>query len=447
MPRRKKEARLLEEVKTIKTPSLVKGMKDILPGDGKYWDYIEEQVKRVVRDYSFRRMYTPVLEKYELFNHTLFKHGGIFEKEGFYFVDRGEKLALRPDCAASVARAFIEHNMENQPMPIKAYYSGPVFRQGKTEENKLRQFTQLGFEIIGDKSPAVDAELIIVAHYLLNNLCVDNEVRLNSLGCSACRPEYMKALLGFLKSKRAAICLDCRKKGVKEPMKFLNCKNSKCIRVREDAPQIIDWLCDDCRNHLFKVLEYLDELKIPYKLDSTLLRTYDFYNKTVFEINPVNKDKEKKQEEGEEILSLAGGGRHDNLIEMIGGKSVPAAGFSLDMERVVNQMKNNKSEIPNPAAPDVFVTQIGEQARQKAFSFFEKLRSVGLSVRANFSKSSLKAQLEMATKSGAKLILILGQKEVMEGTVLLRDVESGIQEVININKVVVEVNRKLKEKA
>jgi histidyl-tRNA synthetase len=446
MPRRKKETRLLEEVKTIKTPPIVKGMKDTLPGDGRYWDYIEEQVKRVVRDYSFRRMYTPSLEKYELFNHTLFKHGGLFEKESFSFLDKGEKLVLRPDYAPSIARAFIEHNMENQPMPIKVYYSGPVFRQGKIEENRLRQFTQLGFEIIGDKSPAIDAELIIVAHYLLKNLYIENEVRLNSLGCAGCRPEYSKALAGFLKAKRTAICPDCRKRGVKEPLKFLSCKNAKCVRVREDAPQIIDWLCDDCRNHLFKVLEYLDELKIPYRLDSALLRTYDYYNKTVFEINPLNKDKEKKEGETDDVLSLAAGGRHDNLIEMLGGKNMPAAGFYLGMERIVNQMKLNRNEIPSLAEPDVFVTQIGEQARQKAFSFFEKLRGEGLSVRANFSKSSLKAQLDMAIKSGAKLILILGQKEVMEGTVLLRDVASGIQEVVNINKVLVEVNRKLKEK-
>jgi len=440
MPRRKKENRPQEEIKTIKTPPIVKGMKDILPGDGKYWDYIEEQVKRVVRDYSFKRIYTPVLEKYELFNHTLFKQTGLFEKESFSFLDKGEKLALRPDCLVSISRAFIEHSMDNQPLPIKLYYSGPVFRQGKIEENRLRQFTELGFSIIGDKSPAVDAELIVVAHYLLNNLKIENEVRLNSSGCSSCRPEYIKALLGYLKSKRAAVCLDCRKRGVREPMKFLACKNPKCAKVKEDAPQIIDWLCDECRNHLFKVLEYLDELKVPYRLDSTLLRTYDFYNKTVFEINPLNKEKD----ETEEILSLAGGGRHDNVIEMIGGKSTPAASFSLGMERIVNQMKNSKNEIPNLSAPDVFVTQIGEQARQKAFSFFEKLRAEGLSVRANFSKSSLKAQLDIAAKSGAKIILILGQKEVLEGTILLRDVESGIQEIVNINRVVVEVNKKLR---
>lgn len=449
MPRRKKDNRQLEEVRTIKTPPLVKGMKDVLPGDGKYWDFIEEEVKRVVRDYSFRRIYTPVMEKYELFNHTLFKHGGMFEREGFYFIDRGEKLALRPDCTASISRAFIEHSLDNQPLPMKLYYSGPVFRQGRVEEERLRQFTQLGFEIIGDKSPAIDAELIIIAHYLLKNLRVENEVRLNSLGCAACRPEYTKALLGFLKSKRSAICLDCRKRSLKDPMKFLICGNTKCVRVREDAPQIIDWLCDECRNHLFKVLEYLDELKIPYRLDSTLLRTYDFYNKTVFEINPLTKDKEVKDsqtEEVEEILSLAGGGRHDSLIEMIGGKSMPAAGFSIGMERLVNQMKHSKNEIPGLSGPDVFVTQIGEQARQKVFSFFEKLRAEGLHVRANFSKSSLKAQLDIAIKAGAKLILILGQKEVMEGTVLLRDVDSGIQEVVNVNRIVAEIKKKLKDK-
>jgi histidyl-tRNA synthetase len=213
------------------------------------------------------------------------------------------------------------------------------------------------------------------------------------------------------------------------------------MKVREEAPQMMDWLCDDCRNHLFKVLEYLDELKIPYQLEPSLLRTYDFYNRTVFEIYPSG----RKEEDGEP-LSLAGGGRYDTLIQMLGGNPTPATGFSVGIERLVNMMKLTRAELPPVAGPDVYVAQISELARQKTFSFFEALRAERFSVRANLSKSSLKAQLDLAVKFGAKIVLILGQKEVLEGTVIMRDMESGNQEVINMNRVVPEVKKKLKEK-
>jgi histidyl-tRNA synthetase len=440
MPRRKKEEQPQEEIKKIKTPALVRGMKDILPSSEKHWSFIERACRRVIEDYSYKKMDTPVLEKFELFNHTLFKQNGVADKETFNFLDKGEKLVLRPEATSSIARAYVAHNMSNQIPPVKVYYWGPMFRQGKPEDNNYRQFTQVGFEIIGDSSAAIDAELIITAHYLLKNTLIETEVKLNSLGCVSCRPEYKKALTGFLKSKRTAVCADCRKTATRDPMKFLTCKNAKCVRLKEEMPQAVDWLCDDCRNHLFRVLEYLDELKISYRLDPFLLRTYDFYSKTVFEITT------KVESEDEEPVVLAGGGRYDNLIEMVGGEPTPAAGFSLGLERVVNQMKINRSEIPNPPSPDVFVAQLSEQARQKAFKYFEQLRHQGFSTRANFSKSSLKAQLEQAKKVGAKLVLIFGQKEVVEGTVLLRDLESGIQEVINQDKIVKEVKKRLREK-
>lgn len=417
---------------------MVRGMKDMLPADERYWDVLEEQANRAIDDYSFKRINTPILEKYELFNHALYKQHGALEKESFNFIDHGEKLIMRPEITASVARAYIEHNMANQLAPVKLYSWGSVFRQSRGDERRLREFTQLNFEILGDGAAAIDAELIIVAYYFLKNMGLDVEVRLNSLGCLVCRLEYSKALGGYLKNKRAAICADCRRRSAKEPVKFLTCANAKCQALKEDAPQTVDWLCDECRNHLFRVLEYLDELKIPYTLDSTLLRTFDYYTKTIFEIRAAKGDPT-------DPIVLAGGGRFDYLLEMLGGPKTPAAGFSLGAERVISQMKNDKVELPPVAAPDVFVAQIGEVARQKVFAFFESLRRENFSVKANFSKSSLKAQLDLALKLRAKLVLILGQKEVSEGTVLLRDVDSGIQEVINFAKAISEIKKRLKE--
>jgi len=418
---------------------MIDGTKDVMPSEAKYWDFLENQVRSAIHDYSFIRMRTPVVEKFELFNHTLFKQPGLADRELFTLIDKGLKVALRPEATSSVARAFVKHNMINQTMPIKTYCWGPMFRQGKVAPNKLRQFTQASFEIIGDGAPAIDAELIVVAYNLVHNLGLDVEVILNSLGCVVCRLEYSKSLSGYLKSKRAGICADCRKKTTKDPLKFLTCTNPKCLRLKEDAPQTVDWLCDECRNHLFRVLEYLDELKIPYRLDSSLVRTFDYYNKTVFELRSI--------EEGEnESVAVAGGGRYDYLVEMVGGESTPAAGFAVGLERVINLLKTKKVEIPKPAGPDVFVTQIGEQARQQIYTFFEILRKEKFTVKGNFSKASLKAQLDIAIKLNAKFVLILGQKEVVENTILLRDLDSGIQEVFPRDRVIPEIKKRLREK-
>lgn len=438
MPRRKKEEQPREPIKVIKTPSIVKGMKDVLPADEKYWDFVEGEIRRVVKDYSYKRIMTPLLEKFELFNHTLFKQAGLVDKEVFSFSDHGEKMALRPEATAAIARSYIDHNMSTQQMPLKMYYLGPMFRQGKIEENKWRQFYQAGFEIVGDSTPAIDAELIIVSQFLLKGMGIDTEVRLNSLGCPSCRPDYRKTLTEYLKNKRAGLSADLKKQITKDPLKIFACTTNKCVKILEDVPQIVDFLCDDCRNHLFKVLEFLDELKITYRLEPTLLRTFDFYTKTIFEIRTID-EKEENQ------VVLAGGGRYDNLIEMLGGEPTPAAGFAFGIERVINEIKRKKVELPAPARPDVFVAQISELARQKAFTFFEALRKERFSIKSNFSKSSLKAQLDMAKKLKARIILILGQKEVTEETVILRESDSGIQEVVNFKKVVKEVKKRLKD--
>jgi len=439
MPRRKKEEQPQEEIKKIKTPPIVKGMKDVLPADEKYWNFVENEVQRIIRDYSFKRVDTPILEKFEMFNHVLFNQTGAAERELFVFTDRGEKLAMRPEATPSIARAYIEHNMSTQNLPIKMYNWGPSFRQGKIVPHKLRQFNQVGFEIIGDAGPHVDAELIITGYFLLKNLGLEGEVKLNSLGCPACRPEYKKTLTEYLKSKRSAVPVEFRKNISRDPLRILNCSTNKCLRVMEDSPKIVDFLCDECRNHLFKVLEYLDELKIPYQLDPTLLRTFDYYNKAVFEITAPLKEGQEEQ------TVLAAGGRYDNLIEMLGGESMPAAGFSFGIEKLISEIKRNKVELPELDVPDVFVAQLSELARQKAFTFFEALRAENFSVRANFTKSSLKAQLDMAKKMNARIILILGQKEVTEETVIIREQASGIQEVVNFNKVVLEIKKRLKE--
>jgi len=437
MPRRKKSDEPEIEIKSIKTPQLVRGMKDILPVDQKYWYFIRDQLRSFADDYSYKRIDTPILENTILFTHAIGKQTDVVEKEMFSFVDKGgDKIVLRPEGTAPVARAYIGHGMLNLPQPVKLYYIGPMFRHERPQAGRQRQFYQVGFEIIGDAAPAIDAEAILIATNFFREIGIDVNVQVNNIGCLSCREGFKRALLEYYKNKKAALCGDCKKRLMRNPLRVLDCKNPKCAKLKENAPQTVDHLCDDCRDHFFRTLEYLDEIEIPYNLNSFLVRGLDYYNRTVFEIW------EKDDETGQN--ALGGGGRYDYLIEMLGGRETPACGFAIGIERAISTIKAKKIEIPEKPKPDVFLAQLGELARKRAMLFFEELRKSGLRVMANFSKASLKSQLELANKLGAKYVLILGQREVVDGTILMRDMESGIQEVVNFKKVIQEVKKKLK---
>ncbi|OGF45816.1 hypothetical protein A2533_00790 [Candidatus Falkowbacteria bacterium RIFOXYD2_FULL_35_9] len=288
-------------------------------------------------------------------------------------------------------------------------------------------------------------------------------VRVNSLGCPVCRNEYLKALTGFIKSKRSAVCTDCRSNAGRDPIKFLQCASQKCQKVYEDAPQVVDYLCENCHNHLFKFLESLDEVGVSYVLDSRFISDFAYYNSTIYSIVsqlPISKEtveadvevevevekdnKEATAEEGDFVL--AEGGRMNYLCEMLSGPEVPVAGIKLFVEKLISEIKRRKVELAPVRAPHVYLAQISEQAKRKAMSFLDELRREDLRVVANFSKDNLKSQLDTATKKGAKIILILGQREVVDGTILMRDVESGIQEVVSQKKIIEEVKKRLAEK-
>ncbi|MFZ5364851.1 MAG: histidine--tRNA ligase [Patescibacteria group bacterium] len=436
MPRRKKTEEPAVKIKSIKTPQLVRGMKDIIPGDQKYWNYLRDRIRKIAEDYSFKRIDTPILESVNLFTHAIGKQTDIVEKEMFSFTDKGgDKLVLRPEGTASVARAYIEHGMLNQPQPVKLYYIGPMFRHERPQSGRQRQFHQTGFEIIGDAESSIDAEMISMSYYLLKELGLEVTIQINSIGDMACRENYKKALLNYYKNKKANLCPDCKKRITRNPLRLLDCKNSKCEKLKENAPQTVDYLSEESRDHFFRVLEYLDEIEVPYNLNPFLVRGLDYYNRTVFEIW------EKDDTEGKS--AIGGGGRYDYLMEMLGGRPAPACGLALGLERIISLLRDKKIEIPKSAAPDVFLAQIGEQARRRAMKFFEELRHSGLKVMANFSKAGLKAQLDIANKLGVKIVLILGQREIVDETILMRDMESGIQEVINFKKVINELKKKM----
>jgi histidyl-tRNA synthetase len=419
------------------TPQTLRGMKDILPSEQRYWLHVRDLVEDLARAYGYDRIDTPILEETALFARSVGKQTDIVEKEMFTFVDQGgENVALRPEATASIARAYINHGMFNQPQPVKLYYQGPMFRYDRPQSGRFREFHQFGFEVLGDKHPVLDAELIHLAHLFFKELGVKTAVQVNSLGCPACRPVYLAELADYYRPKRSRLCENCKRRLAKNPLRLLDCKEQGCIAVMESAPHIVDFLCDECKNHFMRVLEYLDDVQLPYVLNAHLVRGLDYYSKTVFEIWPAE-DQESAQS------ALGGGGRYDGLVEHMGGRPTPACGFACGIERAILQMKARNVEPPARYRPEVFLSQLGDQARRKVLPLFEELRRSGVRVAASFSKDSLKSQLEIANRLGAKYTLIIGQKEVLDGTILVRDMEAGMQEIVDFTKAASEIKKKL----
>ncbi|RMD59187.1 histidine--tRNA ligase, partial [Candidatus Parcubacteria bacterium] len=310
------------------------------------------------------------------------------------------------------------------------------------QAGRLREHTQFDLEMFGEAGPVADAQMVLIAYNFFKELQIAVQAQINSLGCPECRSDYVKKLVNFYKGrgKRAKMCADCRKRLQKNPLRLLDCKEEKCAELREGAPQLVDALCDECRDHFMKVLEYLDELEVPYNLNPYLVRGLDYYTRTVFEFIS-----EKEGEEEKRQSSLGGGGRYDDLVELMGGRPTPALGFGVGIERVILKIKELNIPLKKDNQKIIFIAQLGEQARLRSMSLFEELRRAGYAVRQLFVKSSLKAQLEEANRLGAKFSLIMGQKEYLDGTILLRDMESGVQEVIDFKKIKAELDKRLKE--
>ena len=422
---------------------LLRGMKDILPSDQPAWQFLYKKAEELTGFYGFRRIETPILESSNLFKRSVGDVTDIVEKEMYTFNDPGgESVSLRPEATASVCRAYLEHGLINQPQPVKLCYWGPMFRHDRPQNGRYRQFHQWGAETIGEINPAVDAELILLAWLFFKEIGLKVNLQINSIGCPNCRPEYKKNLVAYYRRKKKHLCADCQRRLLKNPLRLLDCKEEGCQEAKAEAPQIIDWLCEECKNHFMKVLEYLDSMEIPYQLDNFLVRGLDYYTKTIFEFYPAAAAKEG--EETTRQSALGGGGRYDGLLEILGGRPTPGGGFSLGIERIINEMRRQEVEPTVKKPPQIFLAQIGEQAKQKAFRLFEELRREKLPAGQMFGKDSLKAQLEIADKMGVKYVLILGQKEILEDTVLLRDMDGGVQETIGFDRAVAEVKKKLK---
>ncbi len=416
----------------------LRGFRDVLPAEALAWEYLRQTAESVARGYGFAPIEVPVLEETSLFVRTAGRHSDIVTKELFSFVDAGGvNVALRPEFTPGVVRAYLEHGFASAPQPAKFFYWGPAFRRERPQQGRFRQLHQFGVEVIGSAAPVVDAQLVTMVYHLGEALKLPPfSLQINSVGCMTCRAAYRTELVNYYKPKRRYLCEDCKKRLAKNPLRLLDCKNASCQPLIAGAPQLLDWVDEACKKHFMAVVEYLDGMEIPYVLNPYLVRGLDYYTRTVFEVWPA-------PDAAGSTNALAGGGRYDDLIEQLGGPPTPAAGFAMGVERLILQLKAHGVTPPPPAPPAVFLAQIGEQAKVKALQLHERLRREGFAVADNFSKDSLKAQLEAANRIKARYTIIIGQKEVLDGTVLLRDMDGGVQEIVRFDKIVPELTKKL----
>jgi len=415
------------------------GMHDILPEDQVYLKKVKKSVENITHYYGFSRIDTPILEPAEVFSKGVGQNTDIVEKEMYVFKTKGgDQVALRPEFTAGIVRSYIEHGMVNLPQPVKLWTMGPLFRHERQQAGRYRQFTQFDIEALGDKSASIDGQVIQMTYDILKDLGFKTiSIELNSIGDSECRPYFKKILTSYFRSKKSSLCADCQRRLKENPLRILDCKEEKCQQVKAQAPQIIDHLCENCHAHFKQVLEFLDELELPYTLNPYLVRGLDYYTRTVFEIVD-------KSEAGTSQGSLAGGGRYDGLVKLLGGRDTPAFGVAGGVDRIINVMKTRELKPDkNKETTDIFLAQLGQLAKRKSLKLFEEFRAAKIPVAESFSKDSLRAQLKSADKLGIRWVLIFGQKEALENFITLRDMKTGVQKEIKLDKVVQEMKEKI----
>lgn len=425
---------------------LVRGMRDLLPSDMPYWRRVREVYESVAKSYGYDMIETPIVEEANLFIRGVGKVTDIVEKELFSWeTPGGETVALRPEGTASIVRAYVHHGMLNLPQPVRLAYAGPFFRYDRPQAGRFRQFYQVGFECLGEADAILDAQLIVISWNILKELGIEPVVKINSLGTAESRANYKNALVAYFRSKKNKLSEDDKKRLLKNPLRLLDSKDEAMQEMKAEAPQIIDWLDEESKTHFMRVLEYLDEVGVPYQLDPYLVRGLDYYSKTVFEWFASSDDQELAQS------SLGGGGRYDALVEMLGGRATPAAGFALGLDRIVSRLKEKDkgteggvmSNSVSSAPVDVFLAQLGDMGRKKALALYEEFRKANIAVGEALAKTSIKGQMEVANRRKAKYAIIVGQKEVLDGTAVIRDMDSGTQEIVDVKKVVHEIRKKL----
>ena len=397
---------------------LIRGFKDILPGEVEVWQHIESVARGLFEDFGFREIRIPIMEKTELFARSIGEDTDIVEKEMYTFPDRkGDLITLRPEATASICRSYIQHKMYADD-PVKKFYTiGPMFRRERPQKGRYRQFYQINAEIFGAASPLADVELIFLLKTLFERLSTgDVEAHINSLGCPACRPGFNAALQEYTATRTEALCSDCVRRKDRNPLRVLDCKVPTCREAMEDAPSIIDHLCPACAQHFDVVQASLDSLKVPFVVDKRLVRGLDYYTRTTFEIQTRSLGAQS---------AVAGGGRYDGLVKMLGGPDMPATGFAIGFDRLAEVAGLDKQDFIR--TPDLYIAALDEESGAMAFEWLCALGANGIQASMDFENRSLKSQMKRAGKCGAKFTLIVGEDERKQGLAILRNMATKEQ--------------------
>ena len=414
-----------------------RGTQDILPEDQRYWWQLRDRIRHICQLFGYYQIDTPTFEDTSLFVRGVGEGTDIVDKEMYTFEDKGgQSLTLRPEFTVTVVRAYLEHGMRTLPQPVKLYSVGPIFRYERPQAGRYRQHTQFNVEAIGEIDPAVDFEVMSIAWQLYVDLGFANlAYQINSTGCPQCRPTYLEVLLKHYREHEDRVCDDCRRRLARNPLRVLDCKETRCQPIIDGAPHIRDYLCEECATHLDELLGYFDLIGRPYLLNHRLVRGLDYYTKTVFEV----------WAEGIGAQSaICGGGRYDGLAEALGGPSTPGVGFGSGMERIILSMKSQGLEVPALPTPVIAIVPLGHRAKQRAVALLTDLRSSDIGAILIFGDRSLKAQLRQANRANVIYAIIVGDSELDRSQVLLRNMQLGTQEEIPEAAVLPEIQARLK---
>jgi len=412
-----------------------RGLKDILPEEILSRKRLEEKAREIFSLYGYKEIQTPILEDLGLFNRSLGETSEVVEKQLFLIRRKRENFALRPEGTAPVIRSYLEHRLFKREKFIKFYYIGPMFRAERPQKGRLRQFYHIGTEVIGSDSPLIDCEVISLCDRFLREMDMrDYEIKINSLGCIDDKNKFALILKNRLKDKESFLCQDCRRRLVSNILRILDCKNQNCKKIVKDLNLRDEHLCSKCNLHFKKVKGLLDRLKIRYSVIPSLVRGLDYYTRTVFEITHGDLGSQD---------AVCAGGRYDNLIKDLGGPDIPAIGFAFGMERLL-LVQNSKFKVQSSKIP-VYIATLGEKAKEEGFILLDTLRKEGLSSEIDYEDRSLKGQMRRAQDLGTRFVILIGEDELKEDRISLKDMQTGEQKKIESKNFIPELKRCLEQ--
>ena len=403
-----------------------RGTKDILPAQIGNWIEIENKIREICKIYGYEEIRTPIFEHTELFKRGIGEGTDVVDKEMYTFTDKGDRsITLRPENTAAVVRAYLQNKLFADNNLVKLFYIGSMFRYDRPQAGRLREFHQFGVEVLGEENPAVDAEIILLAWNFLKNLGLEDlNLKINTVGCPKCRPIYKQKLREYFSEYKDELCGDCQRRIEKNPLRLLDCKVDGEKHFVEDAPKIESCLCDDCREHFSQVQKFLTAANINFEIDSRLVRGLDYYTKTAFEIqyNPLGAQS-----------AVAGGGRYDGLVEEIGGNPTPGIGFAMGIERILIALEKQNLIAQKNISPEFFIVASND-AEIYAFKILSELRRKNIFAIMDFAKRSIKSQMKQAAKSNAKFAVIVGEDEIKNSTVTVKNLETSEQKNISLQE-------------